>query len=410
MAHADPAGVSHPDGLPEPSRDARAAVAPRISRLGLITSQAFSLHNFRASLIREWVARGIHVVALAPDYDAASRRAVAELGAEPVEFRMDRASIRPLHDARDLLALARLLRRLRLDATFAYFIKPVIYGTLAARFAGVGYRFAMIEGAGYVFSESGSVAPGSSRWLRRAVTLMYRTALRGADTVFFLNADDVELFLEQRMVAPGQAVLLGGIGVELDHFAPAPPVLTPVTFLLAARLLAHKGVYQFVEAARRIRGQHPGVRFVLLGSPDLNPASVSERQLRDWHAEGVVEWQAHVSDVRPWLAQASVFVLPSWYREGVPRGIQEAMAMGRPVVTTDMPGCRDTVEQSVNGFLVPPRDTDALVSVLNRFISEPELVVEMGRASRERAEALFDVRRANRLLLRSMGFEQDAAP
>ena len=409
MAHADPAGVSHPDGLPDPSGDARAAVAPRISRLGLITSQAFSLHNFRASLIREWVARGIHVVALAPDYDAASRRAVAELGAEPVEFRMDRASIRPLHDARDLLALARLLRRLRLDATLAYFIKPVIYGTLAARFAGVGYRFAMIEGAGYVFSESGSVAPGSSRWLRRAVTLMYRTALRGADTVFFLNADDVELFLEQRMVAPGQAVLLGGIGVELDHFAAAPPVLTPVTFLLAARLLAHKGVYQFVEAARRIRGQHPGVRFVLLGSPDLNPASVSERQLRDWHAEGVVEWQAHVSDVRPWLAQASVFVLPSWYREGVPRGIQEAMAMGRPVVTTDMPGCRDTVEQGVNGFLVPPRDTDALVSVLNRFISEPELVVEMGRASRERAEALFDARRANRLLLRSMGFEQDAA-
>jgi glycosyltransferase involved in cell wall biosynthesis len=133
------------------------------------------------------------------------------------------------------------------------------------------------------------------------------------------------------------------------------------------------------------------------------------RQLKDWHAEGVVEWQAHVSDVRPWLAQASVFVLPSWYREGVPRGIQEAMAMGRPVVTTDMPGCRDTVEQGVNGFLVPPRDTGALVSALNRFVSEPELVVEMGRASRARAEALFDVRRANGLVLHSMGLERDAA-
>ena len=401
--------MSRPDDMPIPPRGANAPLAPRIHRLGLITSQAFSLHNFRASLIREWIALGIHVVALAPDYDAVSRRAVTELGAEPVDFRMDRASIRPLHDARDLLALARLLRGLRLDATLAYFIKPVIYGSLAARLAGIGHRFAMVEGAGYVFSESGEAAPRSARWLRGAVTLMYRIALRGADTVFFLNADDVELFLEQGMAEPGQAVLLGGIGVELDHFAPAAPVLAPVTFLLAARLLAHKGVYEFVEAARRIRGQHPGVSFLLLGSPDLNPASVSVRQLKDWHAEGVVEWQAHVSDVRPWLAQASVFVLPSWYREGVPRGIQEAMAMGRPVVTTDMPGCRDTVEQGVNGFLVPPRDTGALVSALNRFVSEPELVVDMGRASRERAEALFDVRRANRLVLHSMGLERDAA-
>jgi len=405
----DPAGVSRPDGLRASQCGAGTPLAPRIRRLGLITSQAFSLHNFRASLIREWIARDIHVVALAPDYDAVSRRAVTELGAEPVDFRMDRASMRPLHDARDLLALARLLRGLRLDATLTYFIKPVIYGNLAARLAGIGHRFAMVEGAGYVFSESDAAAERSARWLRGAVTLMYRAALRGADKVFFLNADDVELFLEQGMAAPGQAVLLGGIGVELDHFAPAAPVLTPVTFLLAARLLAHKGVYEFVEAARRIREQHPGVRFLLLGSPDLNPASVSERQLKDWQAEGVVEWQAHVSDVRPWLAQASVFVLPSWYREGVPRGIQEAMAMGRPVVTTDMPGCRDTVEQGVNGFLVPPRDVDALVSALKLFVSEPELVVEMGRASRERAEALFDVRRANGLVLRSMGLEQDAA-
>lgn len=401
--------VNRPVGSVGLPHRAQAAVAPHFRRIGLITSQAFSLHNFRASLIREWVALGIHVLALAPDFDEASRRAMVELGAEPVAFRMDRASIRPLHDARDLLALARLLRALRLDATLAYFIKPVIYGTLAARLAGIKHRFAMVEGAGYVFSEPGVAESRSARWLRTTVTHMYRAALRGAERVFFLNADDVALFLEQQMAAPEQAVLLGGIGVELDYFTPAPPVVTPPTFLLAARLLVHKGVYQFVEAARRIRAKHPGVRFVLLGSPDLNPASVSERQLHDWQAEGVVEWQAHVSDVRPWLAQASVFVLPSWYREGVPRGIQEAMAMGRPVVTTDMPGCRDTVEPGVNGFLVPPRDTDALVSALTRFISQPELVVEMGHASRRRAEALFDVRRANRLLLRSMGLEPFAA-
>ncbi|MCG6966802.1 MAG: glycosyltransferase family 4 protein [Chromatiaceae bacterium] len=379
----------------------------RIRRLGLITSQAFSLHNFRGPLIREWVARGIHVLALAPDYDDASRQGVAALGAEPVEFRLERASIRPLRDTLDLIALTRLLRSLDLDATLTYFIKPVVYGTLAARLAGIGHRFAMVEGAGYVFSEAKGGASPSQRLLRQAVTLMYRAALRGADAVFFLNADDVELFRGRRMVASGQVVQLGGIGVELDRFAMAPPVLAPVTFILAARLLAHKGVYDFVEAARRMRSQHPEVRFLLLGSPDVNPASVSERQLRDWMAEGVVEWQAHVPDVRPWLARASVYVLPSWYREGVPRGIQEAMAMGRPIVTTDMPGCRDTVEHGVNGLLVPPHDPDALVAALSRFIATPQLIADMGRASRARAEALFDVRRVNALVLRSMGLETD---
>ncbi len=378
-------------------------------RLGLITSQAFSLHNFRGPLIREWVARGIQVIALAPDYDDADRRAVTALGAEPVEFRLDRASLRPLQDIRDLLALIRLLRRLDLDATFTYFIKSVIYGTLAARLAGIGRRFAMVEGAGYVFSETEAGARLSTRLLRSVVSAMYRAALRGADAVFFLNAEDVDLFLNRRMATPEQVEQLGGIGVELDRLAPAPPVLGPVTFLLAARLLVHKGVHDYVEAARRIRRQHPAVRFVLLGSPDLNPASVSEQQLRDWQAEGVVEWQPHVADVRPWLAEASVFVLPSWYREGVPRGIQEAMAMGRPIITTDMPGCRDTVERGVTGFLVPPHDIDALVVALLRFIEAPTLIAEMGRASRLRAEALFDVRRSNRLVLDRMGLETDIA-
>lgn len=385
------------------------AAPPRMRRLGLITSQAFSLHNFRGPLIREWVARGIQVIALAPDYDDADRRAVTALGAEPVEFRLDRASLRPLQDIRDLLALIRLLRRLDLDATFTYFIKSVIYGTLAARLAGIGRRFAMVEGAGYVFSETEAGARLSTRLLRSVVSAMYRAALRGADAVFFLNAEDVDLFLNRRMATPEQVEQLGGIGVELDRLAPAPPVLGPVTFLLAARLLVHKGVHDYVEAARRIRRQHPAVRFVLLGSPDLNPASVSEQQLRDWQAEGVVEWQPHVADVRPWLAEASVFVLPSWYREGVPRGIQEAMAMGRPIITTDMPGCRDTVERGVTGFLVPPHDIDALVVALLRFIEAPTLIAEMGRASRLRAEALFDVRRSNRLVLDRMGLETDIA-
>lgn len=377
-------------------------------RLGLITSQAFSLHNFRGPLIREWTRRGIEVFALAPDYDEATRSAVRRLGATPVDYRLSRAAISPGRDALDLLALIALLRRLRLDMTLSYFIKPVIYGTLAARLVGVGSRYAMVEGAGYVFSDDGGGGSLRRSLLQRVATAMYRISLTGADRVLFLNRDDVELFLERRAVRPEQVALIGGIGVELDHYAPVAPVLEPVTFLLAARLLEHKGVRDFVEAARLLRQRYPDVRFILLGSPDLNPGSIDEPTLRGWHSEGVIEWRPHRPDVRPTIASASVFVLPSWYREGVPRSIQEAMAMGRPIVTTDMPGCRDTVEDGVNGFLTPPRDVPALVERLRRFIETPELIRSMGEASRRRAEALYDVRRSNRAISRTMGLDSFA--
>lgn len=374
-----------------------------LRRLGVISSQAFSLCNFRGPLIREWVSQGIEVFALAPDFDERSRAAVEALGARPVDFRLARTSISPVRDLADLFALTRLLRGLNLDASFAYFIKPAIYGTLAARLAGIRRRFVMIEGAGYVFADGPEAGGWRRRLLRAAVTAMYRVALSGAEKVLFLNRDDVDLFVSQGMVRVAQTLELGGIGVDLEHFAPAPLADGPTACVLAARLLAHKGVAEYVEAARRIRALHPEVRFVLLGSPDLNPASIPEAQLRRWHAEGVVEWQSQVEDVRPWLAGASVFVLPSWYREGVPRSIQEAMAVGRAIVTTDAPGCRDTVAQGENGFLVRPRDVDDLVAVLMRFVDDPVLARRMGSASRARAERLYDAHQVNRRILATMG-------
>lgn len=396
-------GLGRSEALP--AGEIRATAPVRQARLALISSQAYSIHNFRGPLIRDWVARGLQVFALAPDYDDASRDAVTALGAEPVDYSLERAGIRPLRDARDIFRLVRLLRRLQPDYAFTYFIKPVIYGTFAARLAGVPDRSAMVEGAGYVYSEE---SPGFSlrrRVLRAAVSGLYRAGLAAAHRVFFLNRDDIELFVRSRMVAAERAIMLGGIGVDLGWFAAAAPVTDPPTFLLAARLLAEKGVREYVEAARRVRAMHPCARFILLGSIDVNPGSVSEAELRAWNAEGVVEWRGHVSDVRPAIAEASIFVLPSYYREGVPRSIQEAMAMGRPIITTDMPGCRDTVEPGENGWLVPPRDVDALVDAMIGFIEQPKRIASMGAASRHRAEAQFDVCRANARILTAMGFE-----
>lgn len=371
-------------------------------RLALITSQAFSIINFRGPLVRAMVSRGVTVYALAPDYNEGSRAAVLTLGAVPIECLMSRTGMNPLRDIFDLFRLAIQLRCLKLDATFSYFIKPVIYGTLAACFAGVLKRFTMIEGAGYVFTDDEKLTR-RRRLLRDFVIRLYRLGLSQADHVFMLNPDDRELFVNERMVSAKKVHLLNGIGLDLNHYQVAELILQPVCFILIARLIREKGIYDYIEAARKVRALHPEVRFILLGNVDLNPGSVSESELHAWVTEGIVEWPGQVADVRPWIAEASVFVLPSYYREGLPRSTQEAMAMGRPVITTDVPGCRETVEQCVNGFMVPVRDSNALAQAMLIFVKQPEVIASMGAASRRMAEAKFDVHKINAVILEAMG-------
>ena len=369
-----------------------------IRSLALITSQAFSIANFRGELVEAWCKQGIRVYAVAPDFNRETRAAVVALGAEPVDFRLARTGLNPLVDLMQTIALARILKRLCVDACFCYFIKPVIYGSWAARLAGVDSRFAMIEGAGYVYSAN--VRHKLTRTiLRKSVSMLYRSALYGAKHVFFLNEEDYRLFVPS-LAAPERSSVIGGIGVDLRKFAETTLPAGRVVFILAARLLIEKGVREYVEAARRLQGR---ARFILLGGPDVNPDSISREEIDGWVANGWVEWTNHVPDVRPLLAHATVFVLPSYYREGVPRSIQEAMAMGRAIITTDMPGCRDTVVHGENGYIVPPKDVDALVSAMTALIDDTDLVVRMGQKSREMAEQRFDVNRVNRLIMARMG-------
>jgi glycosyltransferase involved in cell wall biosynthesis len=369
-------------------------------KIGIIANTAFSLANFRGPLIATMARLGMTVYAFAPDYDEGSRATLRALGAIPVDFSMARAGMNPLRDLLDLVRLSLQLRRLSLDASFCYFIKPVIYGTLAARLAGIERRIAMIEGAGYVFTE-GEGFGVRRRLLRHFVTRLYKLALGETQTVFMLNPDDRQMFIEGGMVEPAKVRLLNGIGVELDQYQVSKPGPGPTCFILIARLLKEKGVYDYVEAARLVRRQHPQARFVLLGSVDVNPGSISEDEVRAWVAEGLVEWPGHVSDVKPWIANASAFVLPS-YREGLPRSTQEVMAMGKPVITTDVPGCRETVENGVNGFKVPVRDPLALSEAMLTFIERPELLAPMGEASRRMAVQNFDVHKINADILAAM--------
>jgi len=371
-------------------------------KIAIIGSQAFALWNFRGPLIQEMVKRNLEVYALAPDYDNYTCEKVRKLGAKPVQYRLSRTGLNPFRDAVDFLGLIATLRRIKPNVTFSYTIKPVIYGTLAAWVVGVPRRFAMIEGLGYAFTAPGEREEMKRRGVRTIAQFLYKLALRRATKVFFLNPDDLNEFVQKRLVHSEKAFLLGPIGVDLRAFTPAPPVSEPITFLLAARLLREKGVLEFVEAARRIKSKYSNTRFIVLGGLDTNPGAISGKEVEGWVKEGLIEWPGHVADVRPYLAQASVFVLPS-YREGVPRGVQEAMAMARPIIATDAPGCRETVIPGVNGFLVPVRNVDALVSAMERFINEPELIERMGKESRRIAEERFDVHKINRVLLEAMG-------
>jgi len=360
---------------------------------------ADSLINFRGELLREFRRCGCEVIACAPNASAEVRQALGRMGVEYRHVPLSRAGLDPRQDIASVRQLRRLFGELKPDLFLGYTIKPVIYGSLAAAHAGVPGIYSMITGLGSTFSGSG-VKGGL---IRRLVVFLYRRALRHNAKVFFQNPDDVALFSRLGILKSGDhAVQIPGSGVDVHEFQPAP-FPQEVSFLLTARLLRQKGVAEYAEAARLIRQRHPHVRFRLAGWLDENPNSISADELQVWVDEGTIEYLGRLDDVRPALADSSVFVLPSYYREGIPRTLLEALAMGRPLITTDSPGCRLTVNDGENGYLVPARDAHALAEVIERFIEKPEMVAKMGAAARRLAEEYFDVRIVNRIILKTMG-------
>jgi glycosyltransferase involved in cell wall biosynthesis len=238
--------------------------------------------------------------------------------------------------------------------------------------------------------------------LIQLVSYLYRTGLKYNSVVFFQNPDDLQLFIEKRIIPKNvKPVLINGSGVNTVRFGFASPKLTPITFLLVARMIRDKGIPEYVEAARQLKKRYSEVKVQLLGPLDVNPAAITRKEIEHWSDEGIIEYLGETKDVRPYIAEASVFVLPS-YREGTPRSVLEALSMGRPVITTDAPGCRETVQEGVNGYLVPIKDHTALFKAMERFVLQPELIPEFGLASRKIAEQKYDVRKVNSTILEEM--------
>jgi glycosyltransferase involved in cell wall biosynthesis len=330
----------------------------------------------------------------------AVRAQIESLGAVFRSFPVERSGVNPLKDLRTFFSLYTTFRQTKPDIILAYTIKPVIWGGMAAALAGRLRFYGLITGLGFAFEGCGF----KRRILRILVSSLYRLALLRARAVIFQNRDNRDTFTGLQIVPAKKCFVVNGSGVNVQHFVPSLFKDGPPTFLLIARLLNEKGIREYVRAAQSVKMRCPDAVFNLLGPEDPSPDGVPLHEVQKWHDQGVIRYLGTSSDVRPYLADCHIYVLPS-YHEGMPRTVLEAMATGRPILTTDAPGCRETVIPAENGFMVPVRDADALAERMIWFIENRDQWERMGKRSREMAKERFDVRIINRELMRAFGVD-----
>jgi glycosyltransferase involved in cell wall biosynthesis len=348
----------------------------------LVVNSIWNVANFRLPVIRALLEQGHQVHVIAPD--GPEGEMLKNIGCQVHPLFMDCKGTHLWRDGRLMWQLRQLYADIQPDLILHYTIKPVIYGSLAARSLGIP-SLNTITGLGTAFL--------SNSWVQLLVKQLYRWALSASPVVVFQNPDDKDLFVRARLLRADQATLAPGSGIDVDRFSvqPLPDVSGqyPV-FLLVGRMLRDKGVVEFVEAARQVRQLFPGARFALLGFLGVeNVSAITQAQMDEWVSQGVVEYWGATSDVRPMVAKADCVVLPS-YREGMPRTLLEASAMGRPLVATDVPGCREVVQEGVNGALCQAKDASSLAQAMLRIAQRnPAQRLALGLAARERVENLF---------------------
>ncbi|HEY3814282.1 MAG TPA: glycosyltransferase family 4 protein [Caulobacteraceae bacterium] len=360
----------------------------RPPKVVLFANTDWYLYNFRLSLIRRLRDEGYDVLLISPPGEYGAK--LQALGFRWIALPMQRRSLNPLREAALVNHIARLLREERADLIHGFTIKPAVYGGLAGRLAGVKGRVSAVAGLGWVFINPSLRA----RTLRPVVAALLRLALGGEGARLILqNPDDEALFARAKLVKRERVRVIKGSGVDCKRFTPpaasANPT-APLRVLLAARLLWDKGLREYVDAARALKAQGRSIRFLLAGDPDPgNPAAVAVETIHGWTDEGLVEWLGHVADMPALLQSIDVAVLPS-YREGLPKSLIEAAACARALITTDTPGCREVVNDGVEGFRVPVRDSSGLAQAIARLDDDRGLVQRMGEAARSRALAEFD--------------------
>ena len=369
----------------------------RITLISQVASPGLVI--FRKELIRTLAAQGHQVYCFAINFTESTRQQVRDLGGIPIDYRLSRTGMNPFYDIRDTLSLSRKLKEIQPDLVFCFFVKPVIFGSIAAKIAKVPKRIGMLEGLGFTFTDQPFPLPLKTKIIRWIQVQLYKISIPLLDKIIFLNPDDPKDLLTKHSIKYKKTEVLGGIGLDLKNYSFTKPTNNKISFIFVGRLLAEKGINEYIGAARLLKGKYPEVEFVILGGLDEgNPGGLRKKELDTLIKENIVTYPGYVDDVHKWVADSSVFVLPS-YREGVPRSTQEAMAIGRAVITTDVPGCRETVVDGVNGLIVPKWDKEALAEAMMKFIKQPAFIETMGLESHKIAQEKFDVEEVNKRLI-----------
>ena len=371
----------------------------------LIGTVASSFLGFRADLIKLLLEQKHTVYAFTSEYSQNELNDIVALGAIPITYQSSRGGTNPLADAKAIYELFKKIKEIAPDLVFSYFSKPVIFGTLAAKFAKVPRVIGMLEGLGYAFTEQPEGLSKKAKLIKSIQVLLYKIALPQLDKIIFLNPDDPKDLLETYHIKVKQVDVLGGIGLNLDeyNYQPIETLDSPINFLFIGRLLKEKGINDFIAAAKIVKQSYPDVQFTVLGAIDsANPGALQPSELDRLVSSNIINYPGQVDDVQKWIAASHIFVLPS-YREGVPRSTQEAMAIGRAVITTDVPGCRETVIDGVNGFLVEKWNPQVLAEKMIYFIEHPEQVAIMGQESYKIAQDKFDADEVNKRLIDMLG-------
>lgn len=371
----------------------------------IIGTIASSFYGFRADLICTLLKKGHKVYAFTSESTAEDLKKIEQLGAIPITYTLNRGGLNPLADIFATYQLAKKIKVINPDLVFSYFSKPVIFGTLAAKLAKAPRVVGMLEGLGYTFTEQPEGLSKKTQLIKKIQVFLYKIALPQLDQLIFLNPDDPKDLLEKHAIHAKNVEVLGGIGLNLQDYPyqPLSNIHLTLKFLFIGRLLKEKGIHEFVQAAKLVKKIYPDTEFTVLGAIDHhNLGALQQTELDTLISSKIINYPGHVSNIKDWIADSHVFVLPS-YREGVPRSTQEAMAIGRAVITTDVPGCRETVINTKNGFIVPKWNPEALAEKMIYFIEHPEQTQVMGTESYKIAVEKFDAEKVNQRLVNILG-------
>lgn len=373
----------------------------------LISNNLTTVKNFRTDLLLEISKKGYEIYVLAPDLDLflAEKEYLEVKGFILKEIQLQRTGTNPIADLKTIRDIYHNLAVIKPDAVLSYTIKPLIYGTISAYFAGISQRFTLVSGLGFAFQEH----ENNISFVKKIINTLYKIALKLSTKVFFQNKDDRDLLKNIGILNEKTPnIIVNGSGVNTDYFYQAPLNINPndqmtykISFLMVARLLKDKGIYEYFEAAKIVKQAFPDVEFNLVGWIDENPAAISKQELEEITSSNIINYWGKLSDVRPAIESTNIFVLPS-YREGVPRSVLEAMSMGRAIITTNAPGCKETVINGQNGFLVDVGSVDDLVKKMFQFINQNNIIGIMGQNSRKLVLDKYDVDKVNQHMIFEM--------